>query len=202
MAATRIVIFAKAPVAGQVKTRLVPALGAEKAARLAVRMLAHTAAQALAADVGVVELCATPPPDASAWEGLRPAGVQAMDQGEGDLGERLARAARRVIDGGEQVLLIGSDCPALGADRLRHAARQLQAHPAVMHPARDGGYALLGLSRFDRSLFENIRWSTDTVAADTLARLGTLGWPVYLGTTLRDVDEAGDLDEVPAGWLA
>lgn len=196
MPPTRIVIFAKAPVAGEVKTRLIPALGADGAARLAAGMLEQTLAEARAADLGEVELCASPAPKAPAWDEFRPSGIRMTDQGSGDLGERLARATERVIAAGQRILLIGSDCPALDASRLRQAAAQLDSHDAVMHPAEDGGYALLGLSRFDPSLFANIPWSTPAVAALTIARIEALGWSLHTATTLRDIDEPEDLD-----WL-
>ena len=193
MTGTRLVIFAKAPVAGKVKTRLIPALGAEGAARLATEMLERTAEEALASRVGAVELCADPAPDHRDWSGKIPAGLVPSAQGEGGLGERLARAARRVLDGGDRILLIGTDCPDLDAERLAAAAAALERHDAVIHPARDGGYALLGLSRFDPSLFEDIAWSTDTVAAETMQRITALGWSLHVGESLRDIDEPADL---------
>ena len=191
MSGTRIVIFAKAPVAGKAKTRLAPVLGEAGAARLAAEMLHNTVAAAKATGLGV-ELCATPPPLHPEWEGLLP-DVPCTAQGEGDLGERLARAAARVIGGGENVLLIGTDCPALDPERLGAAAAKLGRYDAVLHPADDGGYALLGLRRFDRSIFENIAWSTATVAAETIGRLDALGFSLHVAETLRDIDEPEDL---------
>ena len=196
MAPTRIVIFAKAPVPGAAKTRLIPALGQEGAARLAARMLAETVAAAVAADLGEPELCATPPPGSLEWTPFRFPGVRLTDQGTGDLGERLARAASRVLAAGERVLLIGTDCPALDAARLRAAAEQLDPHDAVIHPTHDGGYALLGLRRFDPLLFSDIAWSTASVGAETIARIRALGWSLHIGDTLRDIDEPADLDQL------
>lgn len=193
MTATRIVIFAKAPVAGAAKTRLIPLLGAEGAARLAARMLAATVAHAIDAGLGTPELSVTPDRKDPAWSGLLPAGVALSDQGTGDLGERLSAAAGRVIDAGEKVLLIGTDCPALDGVLMSAAAAHLEMHDAVLHPAEDGGYVLLGLRRFDPSLFTDIAWSTDIVAAVTKARIAALGWSLFVGETLRDVDEPADL---------
>ena len=194
-APTRIVIFAKAPVPGAAKTRLIPALGAAGAARLAQRMLAQTAAAAVAAGLGEPELCAAPHPDSPEWAPFRPPGVRMTDQGAGTLGERLARAAARVVGAGERVLLIGSDCPELDAERLRAAAERLDGCDAFIHPAHDGGYALLGLARFHPSPFSGIAWSTSSVAADTAARIRALGWSLHVGDTLRDVDEPEDLSD-------
>ena len=190
---TRIVIFAKAPVPGKVKTRLIPAIGAVAAARLAAEMLHVTAREALDSEVGVVELCGDPEVGHRDWLGHVPLGLIRTSQGEGDLGERLARAAKRVLAGGESVLLVGTDCPELDRHRLAAAAAALERHDAVIHPAADGGYALLGLSRFDPSLFEGIAWSTASVAAETMARIAALGWSLHVGETLRDIDVPADL---------
>lgn len=191
---TRIVIFAKAPVAGRVKTRLIPALGAEGAAALAREMLEATVEEALATGLAV-ELCGEP--DAAGWHDSR-AGLVLTAQGAGDLGERLARAAERVL-GEDRILLVGADCPELDRRRLGAAAQALDDHDSVLHPAHDGGYALLGLRRFDRSVFEGIDWSTSVVAAQTRARIETLGWSLHVGETLRDIDEPGDLLPLPGG---
>jgi uncharacterized protein len=99
-----------------------------------------------------------------------------------------------VILVGEAILLIGTDCPALDRHRLRAAAEALLSHDAIIHPTLDGGYALLGLRRFDPSLFAHIGWSGPDVAADTIARIETLGWTLHVGETLRDIDEPEDLE--------
>jgi rSAM/selenodomain-associated transferase 1 len=184
---TRIVIFAKAPVAGRVKTRLIPALGAEGAATLAAELLKHTVEEALASGLAV-ELCGEPDP--AAW--YRGPPLHLSNQGEGDLGQRLQRAAERVL-AEEPILLIGTDCPGLDRHRLRAAAEALERYDAVFHPAEDGGYVLLGLRRFHASLFEDIAWSTSEVAAQTLARIEALGCTVDVRVSLADVDEPRDL---------
>ncbi len=195
MRRTRIVIFAKAPVPGKVKTRLVPALGEIGAARLAHRMLRTTVEEALAARLAVPELCVDPHPLDEAWGPFLPAEhMRVTAQGEGGLGERLARAAKRSILLGENVLLIGTDCPGLDRNLLRGAAASLADHDAVIHPTLDGGYALLGLTRYDPSLFENIAWSSGSVCADTAIRIEALGWSLRIAETLFDIDEPADLE--------
>lgn len=191
---TRIVIFAKAPVPGNAKTRLIPALGAEGAAQLAAQMLAATLAEVKGAAPAKFELCVTPNAADAAWTGHLPRNVAISEQGPGDLGARMAAAAERVLRGGERVILIGTDCPGLDSARLRATAAALESHDAVMHPAQDGGYVLLGLSRFDPSLFNGIEWSSDTVGALTRARIESLGWRLLIGETLRDIDEPADLE--------
>lgn len=201
MQSVRILIFAKAPWPGLAKTRLIPVLGAAGAARLARRMLEQTLRNALVAALGPVELCMTPGPAAPEWLDIPiPPGVMTSDQGTGDLGARLARAAHRCTTAGEAVLLMGTDCPALTPPRLRAAATALQRVEAVLHPTADGGYALLGLTRTDPGLFSDIAWSTATVAAVTLARLKERGWSVRVAARLHDIDQADDLKHLPAAW--
>ena len=196
---TRIIVFAKAPQPGFAKTRLIPALGAKGAADLARRMLFNTLEEALAAGIGPVELCVTPKIDAAEWQGMPlPSGIEIYDQGEGDLGARLARASERALAEAEPILLVGTDCVELTAVLLREAAQAMHEHDAVIHCTADGGYALLGIKRFDSCLFSDMPWSTAAVAGTTLARLGRLGWSVQIGQTLHDVDEPEDLQYLPA----
>lgn len=199
----RIIVFAKAPVAGLSKTRLIPALGAPGAARLAATMLAHAVQQAVASGVGEVELCVSPNPQDPLWADLLPShpALHLSDQGSGDLGARMARAAGRALEAGQPALLMGTDCPALTADRLRAAVELLRTHDALMVPAVDGGYVLLGLKRFDERVFSDIAWSTSTVAADTQRRFQRLDWSVATMEPLHDIDEPEDLRWLPEGWL-
>jgi rSAM/selenodomain-associated transferase 1 len=201
MAPVRTLVFAKAPRAGLAKTRLIPQLGAAGAAALARRMLEQMLASACSADIGPVELCATPAIDDPAWDGVPvPASIACSAQGEGNLGERLARHARRVLARGESLLLVGTDCIELDAGRLRAAAQALQQHDCVMHATLDGGYALLGLTRYHDSLFTDIAWSTGSVAATTLERIERLGWSVHRAALLHDIDEPSDLRHLPSDW--
>ena len=199
----KLVVFAKAPQAGTVKTRLIPALGADGAAALAERMLAQVLEHALRSSAGPVELCMSPAPGDRAWQNIAiPADVLRSSQSEGDLGERMASTVQRVTDEeGLPVLLMGSDCPDLTADVIREAARQLQTHDAVLVPVADGGYVLIGLKSPCPALFQQMAWSTDTVAAETLSRMASLKLKVWHGPLLHDIDEPADLVHLPAGFL-
>lgn len=201
-----IVVMAKAPRPGLAKTRLAPALGADGAARLAGRLLDHAVHEALAADLGPVELCAAPDaadPAFARWRGLP---LRWSDQSAGDLGERMARAIdcalARAPGHAPRVLLIGSDAPALDAPMLRTAAAALVAHDAVFVPARDGGYVLVGVRRPAAALFAGVAWSTPRVMAQTRERLRTAGWTHHELPPVADVDEPADLVHVPPSWLA
>ena len=95
------------------------------------------------------------------------------------------------------MLLIGADCPALSAVRLQTAAAALADHDAALYPALDGGYTLLGLRADHPSLFADIPWSTSQVAAVTRARMQALGWRVWVGAVLPDIDAPPDLLHLP-----
>jgi uncharacterized protein len=198
----RLVIFAKAPQPGLVKTRLIPALGAEGAAALARRMLAHTIQQALAANAGLVELCMSPTPDDPAWRGITlPDAVVRTAQGDGDLGQRMANAVHRVTTELRQpVLLFGTDCPGLTVTHIIEAAAQMAQHDAVLVPVDDGGYVLIGLKAPCPELFTQMPWSTSGVADETLRRMAELGLRVWVGPQLHDIDEPADLAQLPAGF--
>lgn len=191
----RLIILAKEPIPGLAKTRLIPALGPEKAARLADRLLRRSLGQAIQAGIGPVELCVTPAPGSAYWQTLP--GIEAVHltgQEEGDLGARMAAAATRGLSGGTPVILMGTDCPALDAGYLQAMAKALSHYDSCLCPVADGGYSLLGLSRFHDSLFTGIPWSTSEVAALTRQRLTALGWSCHEVKELNDVDEPEDLE--------
>lgn len=206
--ACAVIVFAKAPLAGYAKTRLIPALGVGGAARLAERMLGHAVRQAVAAGIGPVEVCCAPDATHPAFGSLAATLTLALtEQGSGDLGARMQRAfARRLARGAmpaaDAALLIGTDAPALDAAMLRRARDALAAHDAVFVPALDGGFALIGLRRPAPGLFDGIAWSTGAVMADTRQRLATLGLRCAELDAVADIDEPADLVHVPPAWLA
>jgi hypothetical protein len=190
-------VFVRAPVAGRVKTRLAASLGAEGALRVYRRLAEHTLREARAVG-GEVRIHFTP---ADAGAGVRAwlgDGARYLPQTAGDLGARMEAAFRAAFeDGAERVIIIGSDLPDLSAALLRRAFDALESHAAVIGPARDGGYYLLGMRTMIDGLFDGIPWSTDAVLARTLERLRAAGIEPALLDTLSDVDE---VDDLPAGW--
>jgi rSAM/selenodomain-associated transferase 1 len=199
----KIIVFAKAPVAGFAKTRLARVIGDEAAAKLATRMLSETVAQAVAAGVGPVEICCTP--DTSHAQFVIEQQLHKLtltSQGEGDLGMRMSRAFDRAILTHQRVIIIGTDAPDLQAAYLQQAATALSKHGAVFAPAYDGGYVMVGLSRAMPSLFEGIAWSTSKVMEQTRKKLSLLNVNYFELPAFFDIDEASDLRHLPAGWLA
>jgi rSAM/selenodomain-associated transferase 1 len=199
-----LLIFAREPVLGRVKTRLAADIGPAAALATYRELLALTAAAVQAAQVPATVWLAEAPAEhalglvaaenlAAArpeWPGL-PWRVQPA---AGALGERMAHAfAEAFAAGAGRVVIIGTDCPGLTADFLRQAFAQLATHDLVIGPATDGGYYLLGMNELQPSLFTNKQWSTATVLPATLADAVHLGLRVAQLPTLADVDSAADL---------
>jgi uncharacterized protein len=189
-----LVVFAKAPQPGRVKTRLVPLLGEQGAARLHARMIEGTLRLAAQARFARVELHCTPHARHPVFATLaRRHSLTLRTQGRGDLGARMLRACERVLRTAKTVVLIGTDCPVLRVADLRAAARALQGgDDAVLLPAEDGGYALIGLRRVSPQLFSGIEWGSDSVLEETRVRLRELGWRWRELRVVWDVDRPDD----------
>lgn len=194
-----ILVFARAAIPGQVKTRLIPALGAEGAVRLHRELVRHTLHEAVAADAGRVELWIAGNDHADELATLAAeAGADIRCQRGNDLGERMAVALGDAIERGGPALVVGSDCPWLDAATLSAAAVELASRDAILGPAQDGGYVLLGLHRVARSLFEDVPWGTERVLALTRERLAALGWNWAELEIRSDIDRPEDLPRLHA----
>lgn len=194
-----IAVLAKAPVPGLAKTRLIPDLGADRAADLQRQLLHMSVANAVKADIGPVNLWCTPDVLHPEFQRYADSPVVTLHQQvEGDLGERLFAASRGSL-ASDGVLLIGTDCPVLDAETLRLAAKTLQSgSDAVMIPAEDGGYVLIGMKAVSPHPFTHIDWSTDQVAQQTRSRFAELGWDCSELATLWDVDYFKDYQRLCA----
>jgi uncharacterized protein len=191
---TAVVIFARAPRPGTVKTRLADLLGAEGAAGLHARLVKQTLETARTAGFRRIELHGAPDCDDRFFRFCAGHyGVALASQAPGDLGARMLAAFESTLAAHARVLLVGSDCPALTARHLRDADRALRdGSDAVLVPCEDGGYALIGLKRVDVKLFEDIAWGSDRVMAETRVRLKQRGWTWRELETLWDVDRPED----------
>lgn len=190
MSPIRLVIFTRFPEPGRAKTRLVPALGAAGAAMLHRRLTERTLAAARASGLAIE--VRTTGASLSAFADWLGDDIHFADQGEGDLGERLKRAASPT-----PVLFIGSDLPDLTAGHLVHAAARMRTSPVVLGPADDGGYWALGLTEPCDDLFDAMPWGTDRVLEITLARLREKGIDPGLLPMLADCDRPEDLARWP-----
>jgi uncharacterized protein len=183
-----IIVFAKAPVPGKAKTRLIPVLGEWGAARLHSRLVRHTLRTAVAAACGPVEVHGSAPH--SFFSSLQ---VPFRLQRGRDLGERMHHALSR----NPGAILIGADCPELTTADLRRAARLLSAgYEVVLAPAEDGGYALIGGRRVGLEMFRGIAWGSSSVYRETVERLEGIRWRAL--RTVWDVDRPEDLPRLRA----
>ncbi len=190
-------VFAKAPAAGAVKTRLIPVLGAEGAAALHATLARHCVATAVEPGLCPVELWCSPdirhPFFARCSKDF---GVTLHQQQGSDLGARMAHAFATVLQQSPYALIIGTDCPALSAQDLHVALQSLrEGDDAVVGPAEDGGYVLLGLRKAVPLLFEDIAWGSGEVLALTRERLKRLQWRWHELAPRRDVDRPEDLEQ-------
>ena len=196
-----VAVFAKAPVAGGVKTRLVPPLAADEAAALHQWLVRRALRTALRSGARAVSLWCAPScahPFFSACE--RDFGVTLHDQSGPGLGERMASAFAALIRD-VPVLLIGSDCPALTETDLQDAAVALATHAVVLQPAEDGGYVLVGQRRYHPEMFTGIDWGDASVMHATRQRLSESGIAWLEMPVLWDVDRPEDYHRLRMlGW--
>jgi uncharacterized protein len=187
-------VFAKPPRAGEVKTRLAPALGDEGAARLARAFLLDTWALVTHVPWGSPVL-ASPGP----WpEGILPAPVEVWPQGEGDLGARMERVLRRALERYPAAIVLGADSPGLSLAQLDSAREKLAHADAVFGPSEDGGFYLLALRRLPEGAFVELPWSQSHTLERTEARLVSLGLTVARVAPFFDVDVPEDLARLEA----
>lgn len=201
---SRVLVFAKAPIPGAVKTRLIPLLGAEGAARLQARLIEHTLAIVRHADPDSIELHGEPADDPFLRDCAGRYRATLIQQCRGDLGARMQHAFEAAFTRDPQTpaIGIGTDCPALALLHLQRAAQMLTAgHDAVFAPAEDGGYVLIGLCRSAPRLFEDVAWSTAHVMEQTRERLRELRWRWLELETLWDVDQPADYQRLDRSGL-
>lgn len=194
----KILIFARTPQLGSVKTRLQPVLGEEGCYKLHSELVEIVVRTAVQAEVAPVEVWHTGQIDHSLWQALKSdLAIGLVEQKGDDLGERLFNAASAYLSGAEPwdwIIIIGSDCPAVDADYLSKAVKALQSgEELVIGPAQDGGYVLLGFRRVHEFLFRNIPWGTGEVLEKTLTLAEKNQCPVHLLNPLRDIDVEEDL---------
>jgi len=197
---THLLVFARVPALGRVKTRLAAGVGDAVALATYHELLAITHKAIVEAGVpATVWLADTAAAQPSAVETQHWPNLAACCQPAGDLGTRMEAAfAAAFAKGAQRVAIIGTDCPGLRAAHLTEAFALLETHDLVLGPATDGGYYLLGSRAPQPELLRNKAWSTASVLADTLADARRLGLRVALLPELRDVDTADDL----AAWHA
>ncbi len=200
-----LLVFTRAPVPGRVKTRLVPVLGAARAAALHNYLLRRTLETARRSALTDIELwCAPTARHRALSEYARRFALTPVRQRGGDLGERMRIALRQALGKYRHAVLVGSDCADLAAADLDLALAQLRGGcDLVLGPTRDGGYYLAGMSRLHEPLFSGIDWGSGTVLRRTRARAARLQLKVCELPRRRDIDRPRDLAHLawrPPAW--
>lgn len=190
-----ILVFSKAPVAGQVNTRLVPYISAEQAAQLHMELTHDRLKMSTSADACTVQLWCSPDTSHRFFaECNRRYGVQLKAQYGNDLGERMSNALKAILGRFKKVIIIGTDAPELGRDTIYAVFDQLEQKDVVLVPAEDGGYVLLGVSRYHDEMLAGIPWGTENVLAHTLQNIERLKLDYGLAGKSWDVDRPEDLE--------
>jgi rSAM/selenodomain-associated transferase 1 len=191
----KLIIFAKAPIPGQVKKRLIPALGKKGATKLHQEMLEQKLRLTHDNNIAPVELHCWPDTDHSHFQEIQARyPLKLQHQRGSNLGERMAHAIQQTTKENCNAVLIGTDCPPLDRSYLIQAFQVLQdGAEAVIGPAEDGGYILIGLRRFNNDIFQDIEWGSDRVLSQTKSKLKQLSINHIELDTLWDVDRPEDL---------
>jgi len=182
-----VIIFARWPRLGQVKTRLAADIGTVETVRFYRSALASVTRRLLSGQGWSTWLAVTPD-DAVFDSRAFPIGAGCIPQGNGDLGERMARCLTRF--GSNPAIIVGSDIPDIDRRHISHAFGALRRNELVFGPSDDGGYWLVGAAQGARvgALFEDVRWSTEHALADTLKNVRS-GVRVEMLQTLADIDD-------------
>lgn len=194
----KLLIFTKSPVLGEVKTRLQPEYSPEQSLIVHKSLLANTLELTKKLDNIDVELCCAPDRNTSFFlecEDKYP--LELNNQHGADLGERMALSFSIALQKYENVVVIGTDCPDIDEGYINEAFTALNEVDAVIGPAMDGGYVLLGLRKFALEIFSGISWGGDTVLVQTENALDELGWSYKELTMKNDVDRPEDLLRYP-----
>src|SRR5687768_2289113 len=188
-----LLIFARHPETGKVKTRLAATMGNEAALRIYTKLLQHTVSITNDLPVDKFVFYAEQLMQEDLWDTTHY--FKEIQKGN-DLGERMKQAFDNIFQKGYQMaVVIGTDCPGLSAAAIMHAFTSLNNHDVVIGPAEDGGYYLLGMKRPNAQLFGRIPWSTSTVLAETVKKCAALKLDYTLLPVLGDVDEEKDLKQ-------
>ncbi|MHB8472754.1 MAG: TIGR04282 family arsenosugar biosynthesis glycosyltransferase [Gammaproteobacteria bacterium] len=196
-----LLVFAKAPIAGRAKTRLIPKLGARGAARLHARLTRRTLTIAVQAQWASLQLCYSPARTHGFFQGCRRDFALSLQVQQGDdLGQRMHHALAIALCHYDLAILIGSDCPGLSARVLRAAFKVLRnGSDVVLVPATDGGYVLVGMRHAAARLFHGLDWGSSRVLTQTRRRLKKLQLRWTELAPLADVDRPEDIRGVARG---
>ncbi len=189
-----LILFAKKPLLGEVKTRLQPEYSIEQATEIASFLIRATVELAVSAWPGAIYLYAWPNADHPLFHGLaREFSLHLADQATGDLGAKMLQALREGIQRAGCAAILGCDVPHAGWDTIDQANTWLARGRNVIGPTHDGGYYFIGLHETRPELFRDVAWSSQQVLSATLTHAATLEMEFEMLKKLRDIDTASDL---------
>lgn len=190
----QLLIFSRAPVLGEVKTRLQPEFTPEQSLALHKKMLLNTLGLSAQLNDIEVTLCCAPDKDAPFFlDRAKRFSVRLENQQGANLGERMANALSNALKNHAKVVIIGTDCPGINKEYIQKAFDALNEVDVVIGPASDGGYVLLGLKKISEALFRNISWGTDSVLEQTRKAVKELHWSSKELGIMHDIDRPEDL---------
>lgn len=197
----QLIVFVKAPQQGKCKTRLIPLLGEKKTTIFYESLVLNCFKNLKSLQNTIIQIHAYPD---TQHDFLKKLGMnnnaQMHNQKGEDLGERMLNAMQQALQTSAQVVLIGTDCPAIDNEYIESAFNALEHHDIVFGPAADGGYVLIGAKTIDPVIFDNISWSTDKVLEQSLNRADVAGYKVQLLHTLNDIDTPDDYLQYQASF--
>ena len=196
-----ILIFSKAPIVGEVKTRLIPFISAEQAAGLHEELTHDRLYKCATADLCDVQLWCSPDTQHPFFDECKQRyGVQLYSQSGVDLGDRMSSAIKTMLGQYKKIIIIGTDAPALDVDSIDAVINELERRDIVLVPAEDGGYVLLAASTHHEDLLIDVPWGTETVLTSTVRNIERLGLTYSLLGECWDVDRPEDLERY-RNWL-
>ncbi len=188
MSNNKLIVFAKSPVKGKVKTRLIPELGPGPALEAHIQMVEDTLEMAKGSGLPLTLWLSEPNLLGEQWGDQYSIPIR-IQQG-GDLGIRMLDAISRTIKNRhDKVVLIGSDCPSLQKEDIIFAFLSLEQNDVTLCPSEDGGYGLIGMKKAHTGIFSNIAWGSPIVMKETLRQINSSGLSVEIGRTIWDVDD-------------
>ncbi len=205
----RILLFARSPVLGKVKTRLAQSIGEEKALQVHKKLMASVAECCVNAQLCPVELWLSEPVEQDCFIAELCQRYQlALEFQRGkNLGDRMSNAVNKVLQQHEFTVIVGADCPAISVAYLEQAVSSVAIKSTdkrvVIGPAEDGGYVLIGLRHSEHRLFSGIDWGSDRVWRQTKTIASQMNWSIDELPTLWDVDRFADyqrLLQLDSGW--
>ena len=189
-----LIIFIKNPVAGKVKTRLAATIGDQRALGVYLNLMQHTRETALAVASNRYLFYDTELNSKDDWS---PQDYIKEVQVNGDLGDRMQAAFKKVLANCKKAVIIGSDCPEINPQVIESALRKLDLADVIIGPTYDGGYYLLGMKEHHPELFTAMTWSIDSVYEETLSRIKKKGLLYAACPMLSDMDNEEDLKKFP-----